>query len=105
MKRRPGRKLLAASVGVAAVSYVVVACRTEPPQVTGNLMAPVEPTTAPSRPPPPEPPVGNLMPPEEPNEPIEPIRPDAGADAGRLHKPFPEPPVGNLMPPPPPPKR
>ena len=89
-RRRISRKLLVASVGVAAVSYVVAACEKQPvgnlapppahdaaaEQQVGNLMAPPQP------PPPPPPPVlkdpgprdippGNLMPPPMPP-------PDAG---------------------------
>jgi hypothetical protein len=69
------RKLLVASIGVATVSYTLVAC--EPPPISGNLPAP---------PPPPPPPtvpiVGNL--------PAPPPPPDAGApppDAGRAPPP------------------
>lgn len=99
---RPGRKLLVASIGVAAVSY---AChKTENGggardgdgvEQVGNLMPP-EPIDA--APPPatadpmPEP-VGNLMPPQDPGD-AAPPQPTA----------TPEPhPVGNLMPPPEPP--
>lgn len=96
MKRRPGRKLLVASAGVAAVSYVV-ACHNEPPQTTGNLMAP-DPTAEPSASPPSSAPpdiVGNLVAPP----------PFERADAA---PPQPHPSrmtTGNLMPPPPPPRQ
>lgn len=74
-----GRKLLVASVGVAAVSYAS-ACQKAPEQ-TGNLMAPTASTTPPEM-------VGNLVaPPPEP--------PDAGERPPEM--------VGNLMPPGPPP--
>ena len=90
-RRRISRKLLVASVGVAAVSYVVAACEKQPvgnlapppahdaaiEQQVGNLMAP-SPLPPPPSPPPvvkdPSPrdiPPGNLMPPPMPP-------PDAG---------------------------
>lgn len=72
-----GRKLLVASLGVAAVSY---ACAKTPerPEMTGNLVAPMpEPDagepTAPTIPSAPEM-TGNLMPPQ----PEPPPAPDAG---------------------------
>jgi len=78
-KRVLGRKLLVASVGVAAISYV--ACTTT--QTSGNLMAPETDAAADAEP---DAPVtsGNLMPPP-------PV--DAGPDAPVTS--------GNLMPPPP----
>ncbi len=63
-----GRKLLIASVGVAAVSY---ACH-ERPEMSGNLMAPLPTSDAAVAAPEPQPPTeryeptGNLMPPEPP---------------------------------------
>lgn len=111
MSRKPGRKLLVASVGVATVSYVL-ACTDQHRQRTGNLVAP-EPSE--------EPQVGNLVPPPEPDAGDPPETTDTGGspldagklDAGKIHVPTRhqpiEPPVGNLMPPPlpppPPPKR
>jgi hypothetical protein len=71
--RRPNgsrRRLLIASVGVAAVSY---ACEKKPPpEPIGNLVAP-EPTASETPNPTPPEPVGNLVAPEP-----DPIPPDAG---------------------------
>jgi hypothetical protein len=65
------RKLLVASVGVATVSYALVAC--DKPPVTGNLPAPPPP-------PPSIPIVGNLpAPPPPPDAGAPPAAPDAGA--------------------------
>ena len=70
--RRPGRKLLVASLGVAAVSYACHA--TKEPEQVGNLVAP-PPEPSAETPPPPEQ-VGNLMAPLEPV--ALPTAPDAG---------------------------
>ena len=59
------RKLLVASIGVATVSYVAIACRETP--VSGNLPAPPPPTETP-------PVSGNLPAPPPPAE-------DAGPEA------------------------
>lgn len=86
--RRPGRKLLVASLGVAAVSYAAACHGTKEPEQVGNLVAPQPEPSAEQPPPQPEPPetAGNLMAPPEPPPP----------DAGPRHM------VGNLMPPRPP---
>lgn len=77
--RLPGRKLLVASLGVAAVSYSAACHKT--PEHTGNLMAPdpVPTSTPPEM-------VGNL------------VAPMPEVDAGDSRPPEM---VGNLMPPPP----
>src|SRR6476646_3540840 len=77
-RRRVGRKLLVASLGVAAVAY---GCKGNQP--VGNLASPVQPDAAA------EPVVGNLMPPPPP--------PTAASSAPAPQPPHP---VGNLMPPP-----
>ena len=79
-RRRIAKKLLVASLGVAAVSYVV-ACEKQP---VGNLAPPPDVTAQPP---------GNLMAPP----------PPLPVDAAAAPQPSLEPPVGNLMPPPPPP--
>jgi len=101
-RRLQSRKLLVASLGVAAVSYV--GC-VERPQTSGNLMAPptqdagaapeqgaavAVPVPSASTPPERPPTSGNLMPPPP-------------VDAGPPPPPDFPPTSGNLMPPPPPP--
>jgi periplasmic protein TonB len=85
-RRRISRKLLVASVGVAAVSYVAIACEKQP---VGNLAPP------PARDAAVEQQVGNLMAPPEPPPPPPPVVRDAQSPRDI--------PPGNLMPPPPPP--
>jgi hypothetical protein len=76
-RKRPGRKLLIASIGVAAVSYACQKTESGGGAKDGDGVEQV----------------GNLMPPQE-----EPLPPEA-ADAATTPDTPPEP-VGNLMPPP-----
>lgn len=82
--KRTARKLLVASIGVAAVSYACTKKQPDPPpEPVGNLVAPTaEPRTEPpgsgtaTPPEPPEEPVGNLVAPQEPE-------PAPATDAGK----------------------
>ena len=98
MTRKPGRKLLVASVGVASVSYVL-ACTAR--HTSGNLVIP-----HPSTEPPIDDPVAQPEPPDAGDGGEATLAPDASA--AELLQQFPKPDaVGNLMPPPaptPPPK-
>src|SRR5262249_49722647 len=98
--RLTSRKLLVASVGVAAISYV--GCSTNPP-ASGNLMPPQPPPDAGESPvvtvPSENPPVsGNLMPPPPQDagaaQPTPPPRTSGSANVVTLPRP---PVVGNLM--------
>ncbi len=75
-RKRPGRKLLIASIGVAAVSYACQKTESGSGAKDGDGVEQV----------------GNLMPPEPP--------PSAEADAAATPPDTPPEPVGNLMPPP-----
>ena len=56
MRKQRGRKLLVASLGVAAVSYVACSRKPDVQETTGNLVAPPpeDPTTQPTGEPPPQ---------------------------------------------------